>query len=195
MARAAEVRAALSAQLQQEGIALRILPNAEHHLTAELLARCQGGAVETLGGAGHWLLIELPWRGIANLDDALFRLQAKGYRLLLAHPERYGYLDNDKVAALVQRGVRTQLEIGSFVNLYGKNAHYRALELADRGLAHLLASDMHSAVDAATWLKGGLRAVADRYGKSAVRRATLDNPGALLRDAHPDEVAPLAEAR
>ena len=108
---------------------------------------------------GPWLLTELPWQPLVDVEGVLFRIQAAGFRVLLAHPDRYNHLDTEVVARLVDRGVRTQLEIGSFANLYGRRGHFRAIDLADNGLAHVLATDMHSPADAPAWISAGLRAV------------------------------------
>ena len=192
---AAAGRVQLAERLAAEGIELQLLPNAEHHVTMELLARIDRGEVQPIGGDGKWLLVELPWQPLTDPEGVLFRIQSKGYRLLLAHPERYRYLELDVIERLVERDVKMQLEIGSFISLYGKQAHFRALAMTDRGLSHVLASDMHRPDDAAAWLSGGLRAVADRYGKRAVQVGAADNPRALAGGALAADVHPFTEAR
>jgi protein-tyrosine phosphatase len=122
-------------------------------------------------------------------------LQSKGARLLLAHPERHLELGANVLERMVERGVRLQLSIGSFAGVYGNATHLRALDLADRGLGHVLATDLHHAEDAAIWLSLGLRAVSDRYGKRAITRSTMQNPKAMIADAAPEEIMPFAEAR
>ncbi|MEZ4271104.1 MAG: CpsB/CapC family capsule biosynthesis tyrosine phosphatase [Myxococcota bacterium] len=84
------------------------------------------------------------------------------------------------IERLVERGVKMQIELGSFVKLYGKSVNVRALALADKGLGHVLASDMHRPKDADIWLPAALRSVRERYGKQALELATLHNPQALI---------------
>jgi protein-tyrosine phosphatase len=181
--RATEVRADLARALAQAGIELELLANAEHHVTMEMYARVDAAAVVPLGGASKWLLVELPWRAIPNVEEALFRLQAKGFRLLLAHPERYTYLELDVIERLVARDVKLQLELGSFVEVYGKRAKKHALALAESGSGHVLATDLHRPEDAETWLPLALAEVRKRFGQPAVTRALDDNPRALVADA------------
>ena len=188
-------REQLVERLGREGVALEVLPSSEHHLTPDLFDRLDRGDVVPIGGASRWLLVELPWRAIPDPEGQLFRVQAKGYRLLLAHPERYSYIELDALERMVGRGIKMQLEIGSFVGLYGKRSLYRALEMCDRGLGHVLASDMHRSDDAVAWMRGGLRAVAERYGRRAVEAGTLDNPRAMIDDAQVERVLPITEAR
>jgi protein-tyrosine phosphatase len=190
---ARERREVLNARLRGEGIDVQILPNAEHHVTPELFERLKAGDVVPVGGAGRWLLVELPWQAIPDPETILFRVQLLGYRLLLAHPERYGYVDVGMVRRLVQRGVRMQLELGSFVGVYGGRAQARAEELMQQNLGHVLATDLHRPKQAEIWLAQALGVVRKRYGQAALERGTLGNPEAIVADAATDSVGALCD--
>jgi protein-tyrosine phosphatase len=190
---AAEKRAELTAELERRCVGLKLEASAEHVIGPLLFERIAAGEVVPIGGRGRWLFVELPWGGLWQMDQALFRLQAKGYRLLLAHPERHDYLDVARLAAFVSRGVRLQLELGSFSGDFGPRARKLAQTLAEGGLAHVLATDLHHSEGAADLIARGLEAVERALGKSAVCRALVDNPRALLENAEPDAVASFAE--
>lgn len=80
-----------------------------------------------------------------NLKEFIFDATSKGYKLILAHPERYMYLqDNvDKAEDLIDRGVLFQVNISSLSGYYSKPAQKAAQRLIDRGWIHWLASDCH----------------------------------------------------
>lgn len=189
--RAAETRALLQGAIEKAGIPLGLLPNAEHYVSPALFERAAAGLLTPIGGRGRWLLVELPWERIAQPEVVLFRLQAKGWKLLLAHPERYGYMEPAALRGLVERGVRMQLEIGSFIGAFGDRAARRAEDLMARGHAHVLATDLHRPKQGEDWLAAGLAAVSRRYGAEALTRGTLTNPRALLADAALEDVEPL----
>jgi protein-tyrosine phosphatase len=178
---AERTRDALRGNLRAAGIALDILPNAEHHVTPELFTRIDEKNVTPIGG-GRWLLVELPWQALVRPEEVLFRLQLKGYRLLLAHPERYSYVDVDMIDRMVGRDIHMQLEIGSFCKHYGRAAYKKALAMMDRGLAHVLATDLHGPDKASHLIDAGLAEVRKRYGDNAVLRGTHDNPHRVLED-------------
>lgn len=186
-------RAALATRLAAENIALELLPNAEHHITPDLFVRLAARRAVPLGGTGHWLLVELPWQGVPDTEAVMFRLQVLGYRLLLAHPERYNHLDFATCERLVERGVKMQLELGSFVNGYGKRSADRATELMENGMAHVLATDLHRPKQAEIWLAEALEVVRKRYGRDALRRGTDINPEAMVADASIDSIVALVE--
>ena len=174
---AEEKRHELRDHFHRAGIDLEILPNAEHHVSPLLFDRIAEGDVVPIGGNTKWLLVELPWSPLANPEEILFRLQMSGHRLLLAHPERYSYLEVDTVERLVGRGVKLQLELGSFVGVYGRRAKQRARHFADKGWSHVIATDLHRPE---TWIQDALKVVEKRYGKAGLKNALEENPRAIL---------------
>lgn len=80
-----------------------------------------------------------------NLKEFIFIANTKGYKPVLAHPERYLYLQNNltKIEDLIQRGVLLQINIGSLGGLYSKPVQVTAQKLIDKGWVHLLGSDCH----------------------------------------------------
>lgn len=183
-------RAALQLELDREGIPLQLLPNAEHLVSPELFERMPNG-LRPIGGSSRWLLVELPWDRLSSPETILFRLQTKGYRLLLAHPERYNYVDADWVEQMVDRGVRMQVELGSFIDVYGSRARKRAEDMMSRGLLHVAASDVHRSKQANDWLRVALDTFRKTYGDEALRRGTSINPSAIVKDATVDALEPM----
>lgn len=192
--RAAQVRDELSVELRRAGIELVLLPNAEHHISPELFDRIANDDVIPVGGGGRWLLVELPWWEMLEPEAVFFRLQAKGFRLLLAHPERHDTLGIGTIETFVERGVRLQIELGSFVGQHGRRAQTRAERLVERGLVHVLATDLHRPLHADIWLPEALRAVASRYGAGAVEAGTRLNPQRMLDDVAASDILPIGSA-
>ena len=176
-------RAELNEALQKEGIGIEILPNAEHHLRPSLFDRVDAGAVVPIGGQGRWLLVELPWSPIPRPEEVIFRIQMKGYRVILAHPERYKYIEPEMVERFVERGVLMQVELGSFADLYGRRARKRALRYADKGQCHVLATDLHHSKNAEKWIAKASKYVRKRYGEEGFHRMLKTNPELLTQNA------------
>lgn len=79
------------------------------------------------------------------LDDVFFMLRAKGYTVVMAHPERYPYWNNDirNYIQLAEKGWKFQINTTSFAGRYGKSAQQMALELQQHNLISYLGSDLH----------------------------------------------------
>ena len=80
-----------------------------------------------------------------NLKEFIFLATTRGYKLILAHPERYHYLQNnlEKVQDLLDRGVLMQMNISSLTGYYSRPVQQMAFRLIDHGMIHWLASDCH----------------------------------------------------
>ena len=78
-------------------------------------------------------------------EQVIFSILAKGYSILLAHPERCVQLaaNPDLIERLIKTGVFLQVNLGSFLGQYGRTAMNTARKMAGRGWIHCLATDSH----------------------------------------------------
>jgi protein-tyrosine phosphatase len=133
----------------------------------------------TLAGSRH-LLLETPSYGWPlDLSDRLFELQASGFGAVLAHPERNGEVQAqpERLRPLVERGLLVQVTAAAVDGRLGRRARDTALLLVERGLAHMVASDAHTADVRAVGMAEAAQAVGD---ESLGRWLTADVPAALL---------------
>ena len=78
-----------------------------------------------------------------NLLNLLENIMSKGYRPMLAHPERYRYMDVPDYRHLREIGVYYQLNLPSVVGYYGETAANKALRLLREGSYYAVGSDCH----------------------------------------------------
>lgn len=79
------------------------------------------------------------------LNNVLFNMQSRGYRPVLAHPERYSSLHRnfDKYVELKDRGCLFQLNILSLTGYYGANVAAVASNLLEKKMYDYCGTDMH----------------------------------------------------
>jgi tyrosine-protein phosphatase YwqE len=97
---------------------------------------------------GNYLLVEISMhQEPLFLFNTLFDIQNKGYRLILAHPERYPYFWNkiDLYRKLKQAGCLLQVNLFSFIGYYGREVKAAAKLLRKHELIDLVATDIHHA--------------------------------------------------
>lgn len=96
---------------------------------------------------GRYLLIENSFiQPLQGLEQLIYQLQADGYYLILAHPERYEYYagHNGKFYhSLQDQQVEFQCNILSFAGYYGRVAQKMAYWMLDNGYVNFLGSDVH----------------------------------------------------
>jgi protein-tyrosine phosphatase len=95
---------------------------------------------------GNQLLIEMSY--IAEnpqIEKYIFDLNIKGYKPILAHPERYVFYHNDiaKIRRLQEMGCLLQMNILSPSGYYGKEVKQVAMKLVKEGLIDLIGTDLH----------------------------------------------------
>lgn len=80
-----------------------------------------------------------------NIKDILFELQMQGYQPVIAHPERYTYLQRNKefYDELRDIGCMFQLNILSLSGHYGRSVHELATYLMKNNFYELVGTDMH----------------------------------------------------
>lgn len=94
----------------------------------------------------RFLLIELGFIAPPpGLEDQIALSIQKGYRPVIAHPERYPYF-HDQLNVLIDlkaKGCLLQANLLSFSSYYGENACTAVEQLAEEGLIDLLGTDLH----------------------------------------------------
>ena len=179
----------LNADLRAAGIELDVVRGGE--IALSILPELDDAALKelTLGG-GPYLLIESPYTHATDLLEAdIFGLQARGFRALLAHPERSpSFLaDPGRLTVLVERGVLCSVTSASLVGRFGKTIRKFAVSMLREGLAHDVASDAHDPHSRTPDIAAGLRAVSGELSAAAsqVPWFTEDAPAAILAGREP----------
>ena len=97
-----------------------------------------------LGSEGNHLLVETSYfNSPIGLHNILLRIKSKGYFPILAHPERYLYMDENEYKRLKVMGVKFQLNLFSIMGLYGKEVKKKARSLKCRRMYEYIGTDLH----------------------------------------------------
>lgn len=79
-----------------------------------------------------------------QMEQLLERIRERGYTPVLAHPERYQYMDMEHYRHLHQLGIIFQLNVPSLTGAYGEEAMLKSKQLLDLGWYQRLGMDIHS---------------------------------------------------
>lgn len=122
--------------------------NIRLHLAAEYMLdtlfdeRFRQGDLLTM--EDNTLLLETStWNPPPALYETLRDLQKAGYRPLLAHPERYRYLNGPGFERIHKMGVHFQVNLASLVGYYGETAMKKAHLLLEHGWYSEVGTDCH----------------------------------------------------
>lgn len=122
----------------------------EIHLAAENMMdalfdeRLESGDLLPIGPDGNHLLVETSYyTPPMDMDDILQRIMSRGYHPLLAHPERYQYMDESDYERLHEMGILLQMNYTSLAGLYGPIPRKKALWMLKKGWYNVAGTDLH----------------------------------------------------
>lgn len=97
-----------------------------------------------IGNEGNYLLVETSYfTPPFAMDEMLEGARKKGYNLILAHPERYRYMEEKDYKRLKDEGILFQMNLLSLVGAYGEQAKRKAEWLLDNDMIDYLGTDVH----------------------------------------------------
>ncbi len=140
-----ELFMSLNKALISMGRAIRIFPGQEIFAAEGFTEGLKSGELITLNNSVY-PLVEFDFaEHRASVYAKLEQLVAEGYVPIVAHPERYGFMQENHDAAkeLKKIGCLLQLNRGSLNGKFGRQAFYAAHEILKKEDADFVASDSH----------------------------------------------------
>lgn len=132
----------LKEELHKQKIDIAIEAAAEHYFDETFEERIDRQELMTMGD--NYVLFEFSFiNQPPNTIAVVQKLKDLGYKPILAHPERYPYMDIDQFKSLHDWGVSLQLNTISLTGYYGKESKKMAEDLIDAQLIDFISSDMH----------------------------------------------------
>ena len=125
--------------------------NIKLHLAAEVfylpnLNQIANNPLLTIGD-GKYMLVEFSSNIYpSGYEDVFFKLQSNGVTPIIAHPERYRFIQDDIniLNTWIDRGYIIQVDAGSIIGQFGKSTKKITNEIINKGYFHLIGSDAHN---------------------------------------------------
>jgi tyrosine-protein phosphatase YwqE len=137
--------AAVKKELEKREIkGISIQAAAEYMLDGEFSALLDQKDILVL--KDNYILVEMSYFSAPiNLYELLFKIQLKGYKPILAHPERYNFYHTDfkSYYKLKQAGCLFQLNLLSLTDQYGKGVQKTSEKLLKENLYDFVGTDTH----------------------------------------------------
>lgn len=136
--------------IKKNGIDIKLEAAAEYYLDENFISRLTHQK-KFLTFGNSFLLFETSFfNKPAFLEEAVFNMNAQGYQPVLAHPERYGYLQQDDklLEKLKSMNLMFQLNILSLTGFYSMEVKKFALKLLKANLINFVGTDCHNALQA-----------------------------------------------
>ncbi len=170
--------------LEDEGIPLKLYAGSEIYLSDRVFSA--ENLDELTINNSCYMLCELPLGPFDTRHVLLWfdELIDRGYVPILAHPERYYefHRDYDLIDEILDRGVIFQVNIDSLTGKNGESAQDMGLDMLQRNIAKLMASDAHDTEFRHTRLKEKLSELPDDIDEELVYTCLNANPKKILNN-------------
>ena len=172
--------AALRAEAGNKRPAMRLRLGAENYWDEILIERLRKHTVPCYDGRRAFLFEVNPVSLPPNLAEALFEIRVGGTLPVMAHPERYLAVQHDlgfaetlgKQAALV-------VDLEALAGGQNRGETKTARRLVEEGIAHAVASDLHSP-ETKDAVASGIEWIRKRCGAGAIAQLLEDHPRRIL---------------
>lgn len=130
---------------EKKEINIKLYLGSEIYFTPEIIELVKNKKASTINNT-RYLLFELPMNTKPLfVKEMVYELMQNGYIPIIAHPERYSYVQENirYIEELAGMGVLFQSNYGSIIGMYGNRAKKTLKKLLKNNLISFLGSDVH----------------------------------------------------
>ena len=170
----------LNEELHKNNINVKIHSGAEVFYLPNLLS-LKDNPLVTFERSGY-MLIEFQVHQLPTHHlDQFFKLRMSGVTPIIAHPERYKFVQDDTslVPKWINLGCLIQVDAGSVLGTLGKGSKYTSERIIKNGWCHILGSDAHDDKKRNFCLKESLELTKKWIGDDA-NALVYNNPRSVL---------------
>ena len=136
----------LKTEVKKQGININLYIGNEIYIDPNILELIKENKMCTLNNT-EYILVELPMSGnYQDYQEIFENLIRIGFKVILAHPERYVAFQKDlnRINEMVNMGILLQCNIDSILGYYGKSAKKTIKYILKNKLVSFVGTDIHS---------------------------------------------------
>lgn len=175
---------AITENLKNKGIEIKIYLANEIYLSDNMMQLLIDGKASTINDTCY-VLFEMPLNvEPMNLYNVIYTLQENKIIPVLAHPERYTFVQKDPelIYDLIQQGVLMQANYASILGYYGKNAQFMVKKFFENNMIHFLGSDVHKPNTIYKMIPEAMEKIEEIIGEQKLEELSTTNPMLVLNN-------------
>lgn len=174
----------LSQQFPSQNINVKLYIGNEIYITENIIELLKEGKASTINNTSY-VLFEMPFNTEPmNLYDVIYEMLKNKLVPILAHPERYRYVQKDpsSISDLIEKGVLMQSNYGSIIGQYGKREKILVMEFLKNHMIHFLGSDVHKQGTIYPKIPKIIKDLKDKLDEEYVDELTTNNAELVLNN-------------
>lgn len=179
---------AIYENLKTKNIHMNLYLGNEIYMSENMISLLEEGKASTINNTSY-VLFEMPLNAEPlNLYDIIYEMQQYKIVPILAHPERYTFIQKEPelVYDLIQKGVLMQANYGSIIGQYGEKAQIIVQKFYENNMIHLLGSDVHRQNTIYPKIPQILSKLNIIIGEEKLKELTTTNPKLVLQNKRID---------
>ena len=160
------------AKIKSEGIDVELYLGQEVFCDSKIFSLLEEDKLCTINGT-KYLLIEFDYFNYTDILDYVYNIKLMGYIPVIAHIERYGYLDADTLIGIHQLGALIQVNASSILGDNGKKFQKKVFATIKSGLISFVATDIHGGREIS--LSSAYKIVNKKFGKKVADNLFYNN--------------------
>ena len=184
---------AIYENLQVKNINIRLYLGNEIYLTENIIKLLEEGKASTINDTSY-VLFEMPLNAEPlNLYDIVYEMIQCKLVPILAHPERYSFVQKDPelIYDLIQKGVLMQANYGSIIGQYGEKAKMIVKKFLKNNMIHFLGTDVHRQNTIYPRIPECLAEINSLIGEEKLEELSNENPLLALKNKRIDIAEPI----
>ena len=155
---------------------VELLLGQEIYCNKEIFELLKEGKVLTLNNT-KYILIEFDYFNYTDISDYVYNLMAFGYTPIIAHVERYTYLEADTLIDLKNQGALIQVNASSIASKKHKVLQKKVFAAMNLNLVDFVATDIHA--ERECYFEKAYQVVKRKYGLKTANRLFIENANLL----------------
>lgn len=125
------------------------------------------------------LLIEFSYSKNPDVEEVLYNLKRLGYKVIIAHIERYSYLKIEDIEQLRSKNVLIQVNAATIIGKSGFRQKFKVMRLIKNNLIDFIASDIHSKRN--NYMDKAYNIIKKKFGEETAHKLFVSNAITLLK--------------
>ena len=131
-------------------------------------------------GNTKYVLLEFSYTSEIDISEVAFVMKKHGYIPIIAHIERYVYLDIEKVMEIKEAGAMIQVNASSIVGEDSRRVQKFIFKLIKLGLVDYIGSDIHQT--RINYISKAKKVLEKKFDKEIVNDILINNPHEIIKE-------------
>ena len=177
-------RKKLIEEVKEQNQGIELFLGSEIYVTGNIVELLKDQKASTINNS-KYVLFELPLNTKEIMaKEVIYRLIENNYVPIIAHPERYKYVQEniEYIMELVDMGALLQSNYGSIIGMYGRKSESTVKKLLKEDAVQFLGSDVHREKQVYDKIPKILKKLNKIVSKEKIDELTIINPQKVLNN-------------